>query len=105
HARRSCRSDLSLAAFQREFAERPLETVASRCTPGETQALRLEEVAQLREVDVRVRRVPHRLSGARLPERAHRIVELRASAVQSGRDVGDLELARYPQQRASDVGE
>src|SRR5262245_18793613 len=41
----------------------------------------------------------------RLTEGAHRIIELRASAVESRRDVGHLELAGQPQQRSGDIRE
>ena len=63
--------DLSFATFLGKLPERPLEAVTSGCAAGESQSLRLEEVAELREVDVGVGGVPHRLGRTRLAEGTH----------------------------------
>ena len=97
------RRDFSFSVLLRELAERPFEAVVTRGAAGQPQALGLQEVGELREIDVGVGRVPHRLGGPRPSERPHRIAELRVATVQAGVDVGHLELVRHPQQRSGDV--
>ncbi len=92
--------------MQRVLAQRPFEEVVSRGAAREPDAFQLEEVGELRDIDVRPFGVERRHRGHALDaERRHPVVELRVAAVQRRGGVGDLHLLGHPEDRAAKVAE
>src|SRR4051812_932770 len=105
-ARRHRRRDFSLPVFLGPLPERPYQLVGPADVAGEANALQLEEVGQLRQVNVRVGRVPRDLR--RLPGLAdglHDVVVLAAAAVERAGHVGHAEGVVGPQHVAARIGE
>ena len=97
--------DFALAALLGPLPELPVEVIAPRRAAAEPQALRFEEVRQLREVDVGVGDLPRRADGhVPLVERRQPVVELGGASVEPARRVRHLHPIRHPQHRTAQVG-
>ena len=105
HSGRCVDCELTVATMFAESSHRPLEEIAAGGTPREAQSSEAVEVGQLRDVEIRVRRVESagRLRG--YAERCNGKRERRVSTGELRTSVGHLEELSIPMERPVERGE